>query len=194
MFWSRKMIFAEQNYETDDQKLLIIVVAFKQWRHYLKNSLYSIKILSDHNNLKKWITKKELNLKQTRWAQILAVYDFEIFHCSNNRNSANYFSRRSNYEKILSLKIILLLTLQNKLILLSNEKSLMKNERKNLIKLIFVLQLIDMSIKFDAKLAKLTRNRRDILTELTLIFKLINIWIIISRKIINDDSDDFIKS
>ena len=30
MFWSRKMISAEQNYEIYDQKLLIIVTAFKQ--------------------------------------------------------------------------------------------------------------------------------------------------------------------
>ena len=60
-FWLRKMILAEQNYKIYDQKLLIIIVAFKQWRHYLKNNLYSIKILSDHNNLKELITKKELN-------------------------------------------------------------------------------------------------------------------------------------
>ena len=50
-----------------------------------------------------------------------------------------------------------------------------------------------MSIKFEAELAKLTRNRRNILTELTLMFKLINIQIVISRKVINDVSDDFYK-
>ena len=48
-----------------------------------------------------------------------------------------------------------------------------------------------MSIKFDVKLAKLTRNRRNILTELAFMFKLIDIQIIISRKIINDVFDDF---
>jgi hypothetical protein len=32
-FFSRKMIFAEMNYETHDQKLLIIVECFKHWRH-----------------------------------------------------------------------------------------------------------------------------------------------------------------
>ena len=138
-FWSRKMISAEQNYEIYDQKLLTIVAAFKQWRHYLKNSLYSIKILSDHNNLKKLITKKKLNSKQVRWAQILATYDFKIFHRSNNKNPANNPSRRSDYKKISSLKITLLSTLQNKLTLLSNEKSLTQNERKNSIELTPVL-------------------------------------------------------
>ena len=48
-----------------------------------------------------------------------------------------------------------------------------------------------MSIKFDVKLAKLTRNRRDILTELILIFKLIGIEIVISKKIINDVFNHF---
>ena len=135
--------------------------------------------------------KKELNSRQARWAQILAVYDFEIFHCSNNKNSADDSSRRFDYEKISSLKITLLSTLQNKLTLSSNEKSLVQNERKNSIELIFVLQLAEMSIKFDAKFAKLTRNRRDILTELVLMFKLIDIQIVISRKVINDVFDDF---
>ena len=88
------MIFTEQNYKIYDQEFLIIITAFKQWKHYLKNNFYSIKILSDHNNLKKLMKKKELNLKQTRWAQIFAIYDFEIFHCSNNKNSANDSSKQ----------------------------------------------------------------------------------------------------
>ena len=67
-FWSRKMIFAKRNYKIYDQELLIIAVTFKQWKHYLKNNLYSIKILSDHNNLKKLMMKKKLNSKQVRWA------------------------------------------------------------------------------------------------------------------------------
>ena len=138
-FWSRKIILAKQNYEIYDQKFLIIIIAFKQWKHYLKNNFYSIKMLSDHNNLKKLMMKKKLNFKQVRWAQILIVYNFEIFHYLNDKNSANESSRRFNYEKILSLNTKLLLTLQNKLMLSLNEKLLTQNERKNSIKLIFVL-------------------------------------------------------
>ena len=137
--------------------------------------------------------KKKLNSRQVRQTQILTAYDFKIFHRSNNKNSANDSSRRLDYERISSLKITLLLTLQNKLTLLSNEELLTQSERKNSIKLIFVLQLTEMSIKFDAKFAKLTRNRRNILIKSTLIFKLINIQMIISRKIINDVFDDSYK-
>ena len=84
-FWSRKMISAEQNYEIYDQEFLIIIAAFKQWRHYLKSSPYSIKILFDHNNLKRLMTKKKLNSRQARWTQVFAIYDFEIFHRSSNK-------------------------------------------------------------------------------------------------------------
>ena len=133
------MILAKQNYKIYDQKHLTIITVFKQWKHYLKNNFYSIEILSDHNNLKKLITKKELNLKQARWTQVLAAYDFENFYCSNNKNFANDSSKRLDYKKISLLKITLLLTLQNKLTLSSNEKSLTQNERENSIELIFIL-------------------------------------------------------
>ena len=48
-----------------------------------------------------------------------------------------------------------------------------------------------MSIRFDVEFKKLTRDRRDILTRLTFMFKLINIQIVISKKVINDVFDDF---
>ena len=80
--------------------------------------------------------------------------------------------------------------MQNKLTLSSSEESLTQSERKDSVELTFVLQLTEVSIKSDAKLAKLTRNRRDILTKLTLMFKLTGIQIVIPKKIINDVPDD----
>ena len=111
----------------------------------------------------------------------------------NDKNSANESLKRFNYEKILSLNIKLLSTLQNKLTLSSDEKLLTQNEQENLIKLTFVLQLTKMSIDIDAKLVKLTRNRRNVLTKLISMFKLIDIQIVIFRKVINDILDDFYK-
>ena len=43
-FWSRKLISIKQNYKTHDQELLIIITMFKQWKHYLKNNAFSMKI------------------------------------------------------------------------------------------------------------------------------------------------------
>ena len=74
--------------------------------------------------------------------------------------------------------------------MLSNEKLLTQSERKNLIELIFVLQLAEILIKSDAELTILTRNRRNILTKLVSMFKLIDVQIVISRKIINDVSNN----
>ena len=150
-------------------------------------------MLSDHNNFKKLMTKKKLNFKQIRWAQILIVYDFKIFHRSNVKNSANESSKRFDYKETSLLNTKLLSTLQNKLTLSSDKKSLTQNERKNSIELIFVLQLIKVSINIDAKLVKLTRNRRKILTKLASMFKLIGIQIVISQKVINDIFDDSYK-
>ena len=60
-YWSRKMQPAELNYETHDAELLAIVEAFKQWRHYLEGSRYPVTVLSDHANLRAFMTTKELS-------------------------------------------------------------------------------------------------------------------------------------
>jgi hypothetical protein len=65
-FFSRKMIFAEMNYETHDQKLLIIVECFKHWRHYLKKNYHTMKVFIDHNNLKNFMNVKTLNERQIK--------------------------------------------------------------------------------------------------------------------------------
>ena len=60
-FYSRKIIFAKIRYETHDQKLLTIIMTFKQWKHYLKNSRHSVIVLTDHNNLRYFMTTTSLN-------------------------------------------------------------------------------------------------------------------------------------
>jgi hypothetical protein len=60
-FWSRKFIDAKKNYETYDQEMLVIVGAFKHWRHYLEGATHAVRVLTDHNNLKGFISLKALN-------------------------------------------------------------------------------------------------------------------------------------
>lgn len=50
-FHSRKLIPAEQRYDTHGQELLAIMECFCEWRHYLEGSRDPIKVQSDHNNL-----------------------------------------------------------------------------------------------------------------------------------------------
>ena len=61
IFWSRKMISSESKYKMHNQKLLIIIIMFKYWYHYLEDSYQIIEILTDHNNLQEFIKVKELN-------------------------------------------------------------------------------------------------------------------------------------
>ena len=50
-----------------------------------------------------------------------------------------------------------------------------------------------MLISINAKLVKLTQNKRKILVEVISMFKLTDIQIVIFRKVINDISDNFYK-
>jgi hypothetical protein len=113
-YWSRKMIPAETRYETYDGELLSIVEAFKHWRHYLEGSRYPITVLSDHANLRYFMTTKELNRRQARWLEMLSAFDFTIEHRPGINNPADAPSRRPDYAQEIQ-NYSILPTLQNKL-------------------------------------------------------------------------------
>ncbi len=119
-YWLWKLFSAEESYETHDLKLLIIVEAFKQWRHYLEKSTHSVKVLTDHNNLCGFMNIKTLNEQQTQWAVRLAAFDFVIKHRLSKTNLTNVLSRRSDYVEAISENIDKLLSmLQRKLAAMS---------------------------------------------------------------------------
>ena len=114
--------------------------------------------------------QKKLNFKQARWALALIAYDFEIFHRSKTRNSTNESSRRLDYEEISSLNIKLLSTLQNKLTLSFDEKSLTQSERKNSMNSIFVFYLANVQINVIDERYLFSQSKRKILKDLALMF------------------------
>ena len=71
-FFLRKMIPAETQYETYNSELLAIVKAFKTWRHYLVSCKHEVLVLTDHNNLRRFMDIKSLSFRQVRWAQELS--------------------------------------------------------------------------------------------------------------------------
>lgn len=75
---SRKFQPAELNYEIHDKELLAIVWAFKRWRSMLLSAKHSVNVLTDHQALTYFMTNKQLNRRQVRWAEVLADYDFVI--------------------------------------------------------------------------------------------------------------------
>jgi|SRR5437667_7549675 len=88
-FWSRKIIPAEHNYEMHDQELLAIVMYFKQWCHYLESSQHPICVLTNHVNLRAFMTIKELSRQQAYWAEWLAAFDFVIKYHKGVSNPNN---------------------------------------------------------------------------------------------------------
>nr|GEX03359.1 retrotransposable element Tf2 [Tanacetum cinerariifolium] len=73
---SRQLKIHEKNYTTHDLELGAVVFALKIWRHYL----YGTKsvIYTDHKSLQYIFDKKELNMRQKRWVELLSDYEFEI--------------------------------------------------------------------------------------------------------------------
>ncbi len=84
-FWFRMMINVERNYEIHDQKLLVIVLMFKHWQHYVKNSYYTVEVLTDHNNFMNFMNVWKLNERQVRWVMRLSICNFEIMHRSKRQ-------------------------------------------------------------------------------------------------------------
>ena len=92
-YYSLKMLPAERHYETHDAEILAIVETFKTWHHYLEGAAYTIFVLTDHKNLKKFIETTRLSGRQIRWSQKLSRYDFKIDYRPGTKIPADVLSR-----------------------------------------------------------------------------------------------------
>ena len=57
---------AECNYEIYNKELLAIVRAFKSWRLELSGVEYLVSVITDHSNLKYFMTIKQLTRRQVQ--------------------------------------------------------------------------------------------------------------------------------
>nr|GEY50524.1 putative reverse transcriptase domain-containing protein [Tanacetum cinerariifolium] len=73
---SRQLRTHEENYTTHDLELGAVVFALRLWRHYLYGMKYVV--YTDHQSLQYILDKKELNMRQRRWIELLSDYDCEI--------------------------------------------------------------------------------------------------------------------
>jgi RNase H-like domain found in reverse transcriptase/Integrase zinc binding domain len=100
LFYSRKLTPAEMNYTTPDKEMLAIVQMFKKYQHYLRETKYLVVVKTDHRNLTYFMTTKELNARQARWAEELTKYNFRIEHVKGKENVvADALSRRPDSEE-----------------------------------------------------------------------------------------------
>ena len=131
-----------------------------------------------------------MNQRQTDWIIKLIVYDFENFHPFDFKNFAHELFKQFDYENVCFLNIKLLSMLQNKLTLTINDNSLSQNKQK---KTFFDYILTNVQINIVDEFETLSQNKRKILIETIFIFQLIEIKVVIFRKIVNDVFEIFYK-
>ena len=102
-YYSQKMIPAKTRYETHDRELLAIVEAFKTWQYYLEACKHKILVLTDHNNLCRFMETKSLSFHRVWWAQKLSLYPFQIDYCqgkaNGTANALSHFPQRNKDKK-----------------------------------------------------------------------------------------------
>lgn len=65
---------------------------FKIWPHYFKGAAHSILVLTDYNNLQKFIETTYLSNQQIWWTQKLLQYDFMIDYYTKSNHPADALS------------------------------------------------------------------------------------------------------
>ena len=96
-YWSRKMTDPERNYGIGEAEMLAIVGACRQWRHYVEGAAHPIEVITDHANLRTFLTSKNLNRREARWWERLSGLDLQIIYRPGKLNPADAPSRRSDY-------------------------------------------------------------------------------------------------
>ena len=97
-FHSRKLNSAERNYDIHDKKLLAILVAFLEWKHYLQGTEKPITVYTDYQNLQYILTTKAWTTRQMRWSQKLCDFNFVIVYRPGVKGGKrDALSRRPEY-------------------------------------------------------------------------------------------------
>ena len=76
LYASRQLREYEKKYPTHDLELAAVVFALKIWRLYLYGEKTQIYI--DHKSLKYFFTRKELNMRQRMWLELVKDYHIDI--------------------------------------------------------------------------------------------------------------------
>jgi hypothetical protein len=89
-YFSETMQVAELNYHIHDKELLAVVRALQCWRAELigLQNEEPFLIISDHEALKYFSTKRLLNIRQAGWAELLSQYNFQITYRPGSDNAA----------------------------------------------------------------------------------------------------------
>jgi hypothetical protein len=98
-YTSRQLRKHEVNYLTHDLELVAVVHALKIWRHYLMRK--RCELYTDHKSLKYIFTQANLNLRQSRWLELVKDYDLGInYHPGKTNVVADALSHRSHVSQL----------------------------------------------------------------------------------------------
>ena len=92
-FWSCQMSPAEWNYHAGQTELLAIVMVCKHWCHYLDGADALVNILSDHGNLRNFMTLKGLMGRLAQWWELLLGFRINVVWHPGKDNLADGPSR-----------------------------------------------------------------------------------------------------
>nr|GEV46682.1 putative reverse transcriptase domain-containing protein [Tanacetum cinerariifolium] len=96
---SRQLKIYGKNYITHDLELGVVVFALKIWRHYLYGTRCTI--FTYHKSLQHILDKKELNMRQRRWLELISDYDYDIHYHPRKANVvADVLSRKERYRPL----------------------------------------------------------------------------------------------
>jgi hypothetical protein len=94
----------EQNYPTHDLELATVVHALKIWRYYIMGT--KCQIYTDHKSLKYIFTQKDVNLRQSRWLELIKDYDLDIqYHPGKANLVADALSRKGQANTSLAFQL-----------------------------------------------------------------------------------------
>ncbi|GJX56568.1 putative reverse transcriptase domain-containing protein [Tanacetum coccineum] len=99
---SRQLKIHEKNYTTHDLELGVVVFALNILRHYLYGTKCTV--VTDHKSLQHILDKKELNMRQRRWLELLSDYDCDIRYHPGKANVVVDALSRKEREKHVKTK------------------------------------------------------------------------------------------
>jgi len=97
-FFSKKLSPAECKYDIYDKELMAIIKALKEWRPECEMAEHTLQLITNHNNLEYFMSKKLLNRRPARWAQFLLRFDYELVYRPGKSNGkADALTSRPGY-------------------------------------------------------------------------------------------------
>ncbi|GKE29956.1 putative reverse transcriptase domain-containing protein, partial [Tanacetum coccineum] len=96
---SRQLKTHKKNYTTHEIELGSVVFALRIWRHYLYGTKCTM--YTDHKSLQHILDKKELNMRQRRWIELLSDYDCKIrYHPGKANVVADALNRKERLKPL----------------------------------------------------------------------------------------------